>query len=125
VRERAEFLANRAYNNKGCDMTMETSKIHAIATSHADGDEFARDADERCPTLRAISEALAILDAIDQGGLLEAMPEDPTDRARFQTAISLLDIAQQTLRQAVGNPDHLISDECRRNDNGHCAPAFS
>jgi hypothetical protein len=70
-------------------------------------------------------EALAIFDAIDQGGLLEAMPEDPADRARFQTAISLLEIAQQTLREAVGNPDHPISDECRCDGKEHCAPALS
>jgi len=105
-------------------MSMESSKLHAVPPSHADGDEFERESDG-CPTLRAIGEALANFDAIDQGGLLEAMPEDPADRARFQTAISLLEIAQQTLREAVGNPDHPISDECRCDGKEHCAPALS
>ncbi len=105
-------------------MTMESSKIHVITQSHADGDEYAS-SDEGCATLHAISDVLAIFAAIDQGGLLEAMPEAPADRARFQTAISLLDIAHNTLRQAVGNPDHLISDECRCNGKEHCAPRFS
>ena len=105
-------------------MTMETPKIHAIPSTPADGEEFARD-DGGCATLRAISDTLAIFDAIDQGGLLEAMPAAPADRARFQTAISLLNIAQHSLRQAVGNPDHLISDECRCSGKEHCAPRFS
>ena len=104
-------------------MATETSKIHIVSPSHADGDER-ESRSEGCPTLRAISHTLALFDAIDQGGLLEAMPELPADRARFQTAISLLDIMQQRLREAVGNPDHLISDECRCNGKEHCAPRF-
>lgn len=109
---------------KGYNMTLETSKIHVIASSHADGEEFER-SEEGCETLHAISDVLAIFAAIDQGALLEAMPEAPGDRVRFQTAISLLSIAQQTLRRVVGNPDHLISDECRCNGKEHCAPRFS
>jgi len=75
--------------------------------------------------LRAISDVLAIFAAIDHGELLSVLPGNPADRVRFQTAISLLGIAQNTLRQVVGNPDHLISDECRCNGNEHCAPRFS
>jgi len=102
---------------------METPKIHVVSPSHADGDEL-ECSGEGCPTLRAISNTLALFDAIDQGGLLEAMPESPAERARFQTAISLLDIMQRRLRQAVGNPDHLISDECDCHGKEHCAPTF-
>jgi hypothetical protein len=105
-------------------MAMETSKIHAVPSSHADGGTYERDS-EGCATLGAIGDALAIFDAIDQGGLLEATPEDPADQARFQTAITLLDIMQRRLRQAVGNPDHLISGECRCNGKEHCAPRFA
>jgi hypothetical protein len=105
-------------------MTMETSKIHVLTPSHADGDEFERSG-EGCATLHAISDVLAIFAAIDQGELLAVLPEAPADRVRFQTAISLLGIAQNTLRQVVGNPDHLISDECRCNGKEHCAPRFS
>jgi hypothetical protein len=28
------------------------------------------------------------------------------------------------LREVVGNPDHLISDECRCNGKDHCGPRF-
>jgi hypothetical protein len=104
-------------------MATEISKLHAVPPSHADGDEFERESDG-CPTLRAIGDTLAIFDAIDQGGLLGARPQAPADRARFQTAISLLDIMQRRLREAVGNPDHPISDECRCNGKEHCAPRF-
>jgi hypothetical protein len=103
---------------------METSKIHVLTPSHADGEELEHSA-EGCATLRAISEVLAIFAAIDHGELLSVLPEAPADRVRFQTAISLLGIAQNTLRQVVGNPDHLISDECRCNGREHCAPRFS
>jgi hypothetical protein len=89
-------------------MAMETSKIHVLTPSHADGEELERSS-EGCATLRAIGDVLAIFAAIDHGELLSVLPEDPVERARFQTAVSLLDIAQNTLRQLVGNPDHLIS----------------
>ena len=104
-------------------MTMESSKIHVLTPSHADGDEFERH-DEGCATLHAISDVLAIFAAIDHGELLSVLPEAPADRVRFQTAISLLDIAHNRLREAVGNPDHLISDECRCNGKEHCGPRF-
>jgi hypothetical protein len=72
-------------------MIMETSKIHVLTPSHADGEEFERSADG-CATLRAISDVLAIFAAIDHGELLAVLPEAPADRVRFQAAISLLGI---------------------------------
>jgi hypothetical protein len=104
-------------------MTMETSKIHVLVPSYADGDE-SEHTDEGCATLRAINDVLAIFAAIDHGELLSVLPEAPADRAKFQTAISLLDIAHSRLREVVGNPEHLISDECRCNGKDHCGPRF-
>lgn len=102
---------------------MEASKIHVLTPSHADGEE-SECTHEGCATLHAISDVLAIFAAIDHGELLSVLPEAPADRVRFQTAISLLDIAHSKLREVVGNPDHLISDECRCNSKDHCGPRF-
>jgi hypothetical protein len=104
-------------------MVMEPSKLHAVPPSHGDGDEFELESDT-CPTLGAINVALTMLAAINHGELLSALPEDPADRVRHQTAVSMLGIAENALRQAIGNPDHLISDECRCNGKGHCGPRF-
>lgn len=103
-------------------MAIETSNIFEIASRESDDREHAH---ENCEVLRAISDALAILDAIGQGGLFEAMPEAEADRRRFQTGISLLDILEQRLRHAVGDPEHLNSDECRCNGRQLCTPRFT
>jgi hypothetical protein len=98
-------------DNTGLDMAAETTNIFEISSR---GAEEILNRRERCGHLHAIKDALAILDAIGQGGLLEAMPEDEADRARFQTGIRLLDILEQRLRLALENPDALLSDEHRR-----------
>ena len=100
-------------------MTIERSNVFEMP-SRGTGNEEAPQ--EGCQVLRAISDALAILDAIGQGGLLEAFPECDEDHARFRTGIALLDIMERRLREAVGNPDHLISDECR--GHNHCGPRY-
>ena len=51
--------------------------------------------------LTAIREALAMLDAIDLGGLLEALPESEEDRHRHQTGRTLLAMVEERLRRAV------------------------
>jgi len=91
---------------------MEMSNVHTFAARDADTEQH-DPTHESCGALKAIGDALAILDAIDHGGLFEALPEDASDRARFQTGISLLDILEQRLRQATGDPGQIDSDECR------------
>jgi hypothetical protein len=67
--------------------------------------------DEACTMMSAIRDALAILDAIEQGGLFEALPEFDNDRSRHRTGITLIALMEQRLRQAVGNPKRVISGE--------------
>lgn len=50
----------------------------------------------------AIREALTILDAINMGELLDALPESREDRRRHQTGRTLLAMAEERLRRAVG-----------------------
>ncbi len=48
-----------------------------------------------------INDALAILDSIDEGELLSALPEHAEDRRRHQAAITLLTILEERLRRMV------------------------
>jgi hypothetical protein len=54
----------------------------------------------------AVRDALALMEAISQGALLEGPPEDEADFQRFQTGISLLEMAEDILRRAVGKAQH-------------------
>ena len=56
---------------------------------------------ETCVSAKHIREALAIIDAINAGELLAALPALVDDRHRHQTAVSLLDLLERTLRQAL------------------------
>ena len=56
---------------------------------------------ETCIPARQIREALAIIDAINAGELLTALPASVNDYHRHQTAVSLLDLLEKTLRQAL------------------------
>jgi hypothetical protein len=54
----------------------------------------------------AVHDALALIEAISQGALLEAPPESEADFQRFQTGISLLEMAEDILRRAIGKAQH-------------------
>ncbi len=56
---------------------------------------------ETCVLTKHLHEALAILDAINAGELLAAVPVSADDRHRHQTALTLLDLLERTLRQAL------------------------
>jgi hypothetical protein len=50
---------------------------------------------------KPICEALAIIDAINAGELLSALPASVDERHRHQTAVSLLGLLERTLRNAM------------------------
>jgi len=56
---------------------------------------------ETCVSAKHIREALAIIDAINAGELLAALPASVDDRHRHQTAVSLLGLLERTLRNAL------------------------
>ena len=56
---------------------------------------------ETCVSAKHIREALAIIDAINAGELLAALPASVNDRHRHQTAVSLLGLLEKTLRNAL------------------------
>jgi len=60
---------------------------------------------ECCRSSDGIRDALAILDAIEQGGLLEALPELENDRRRHQTASTLLCILKQRLLESISEQE--------------------
>jgi hypothetical protein len=74
-------------------------------------------ADGPCTVTNAIRDALAILDAIGQGGLFEGMPISESERRRHKTGVALLDLLEDRLRQAVGGETHLDSVDCRYGGN--------
>ncbi|MDE2498682.1 MAG: hypothetical protein KGL56_00710 [Alphaproteobacteria bacterium] len=78
---------------------------------------------ETCASAKHIREALAIIDAINAGELLAALPASANERHRHQTAVSLLGIVERTLRDAlnagpaVGQPCHAaINDTLSEQD---------
>jgi hypothetical protein len=56
---------------------------------------------ETCVSAKHIREALAIIDAINAGELLAALPASVDDRHRHQTAVSLLGLLEKTLHNAL------------------------
>jgi hypothetical protein len=56
---------------------------------------------ETCVSAKHIREALAIIDAINAGELLAALPASEGDHHRHQTAVSLLGLLERTLRNAL------------------------
>ncbi|MGA7675389.1 MAG: hypothetical protein WCA78_10145 [Rhizomicrobium sp.] len=56
---------------------------------------------ERCVSAKHIHEALAIIDAINAGELLAALPASANECHRHQTAVSLLGLLEKMLRQAL------------------------
>ncbi len=56
---------------------------------------------ETCVSARRIREALAIINSINAGELLAAMPASAGDRHRHQTAVSLLGLLERTLSGAL------------------------
>jgi hypothetical protein len=56
---------------------------------------------ETCVSAKHIREALAIIDAINAGELLAALPASVDDRHRHQTAVSLLGLLERALRNAL------------------------
>ena len=56
---------------------------------------------ETCASAKHIREALAIIDAVNAGELLAALPASADDRHRHQTAVSLLGLLERTLRDAL------------------------
>ncbi|MBU6296796.1 MAG: hypothetical protein KGJ79_08845 [Alphaproteobacteria bacterium] len=67
---------------------------------------------ETCVSAKHIREALAIIDAINAGELLAALPASASERHRHQTAVSLLSIVERTLRDAL-DAAPAISEPCR------------
>ena len=62
----------------------------------------------------AIHDALAILDAISQGSLFDAVPQTEGERQRLKTGIRLLELLEARLRQAVENEDDPANGPNRR-----------
>jgi len=58
---------------------------------------------ESCVSAKRIREALSIIDAINAGELLGALPAAKADRHRHLTAVSLLDILEKSLRNALSD----------------------
>jgi hypothetical protein len=56
---------------------------------------------ENCVPAKSVREALSILEAINTGELLAALPEHDSDRRRHETAVSLLGLMERTLREAL------------------------
>ena len=56
---------------------------------------------ENCVSAKDVREALSIIDAINAGELLGALPSAEADRHRHQTAVSLLGIIEKCLRNAL------------------------
>jgi hypothetical protein len=70
-------------------------------------------ADRPCAAMNAIREALAILDAIGQGGLFDAMPDSENERRRHATGVTMLELLEDRLRQA--SEAHGEAGDCRCN----------
>lgn len=68
-----------------------------------------------CGVMRAMRDALAILNAIEEGGLLDVLPEHENDRRRHQTGRTMLELLETRLRHAIAVPDGGVSGECRCN----------
>jgi hypothetical protein len=58
---------------------------------------------ENCVSEKLVREALAIVDAINAGELLAALPEGAADRHRHQTAVSLISVLEHLLREALSD----------------------
>ncbi|MGC9953053.1 MAG: hypothetical protein ABSD21_02090 [Rhizomicrobium sp.] len=56
---------------------------------------------ETCVSAKHLREALAIIDAINAGELLAALPASANDCHRHQTAVSLLALLERALRAAL------------------------
>lgn len=69
------------------------------------GPEPMADSDSDSVAFTKVRNALALLNAIDRGQLLGALPEDPGDRDRHNTAVVLLDMAKDML----GDADSLLA----------------
>jgi hypothetical protein len=61
----------------------------------------------------AIRDALAIMDAIGQGGLLEGLPESENERQRHMTGTTLLELLEARLRQALEGEAQWGHMDCR------------
>jgi hypothetical protein len=72
---------------------------------------------ESCASAKHIRDALSIIDAINAGELLAALPASANERHRHQTAVSLLGIVEQTLRDAL-NAVPTVSQTCHATING-------
>lgn len=67
---------------------------------------------ENCVSARHVREALSIIDAINAGELLGALPAAEADRHRHQTAVSLLGIVEKSLRNALSDAP-AMAQPCR------------
>jgi hypothetical protein len=68
--------------------------------------------DGPCAAMSAIRDAIAILDAIGQGGLFEALPESENERRRHVTGTTLLELLETRLRQTVGDDSGSVDCRC-------------
>jgi len=80
-------------------------KLHAVASRE-------RPAEQDCQAMRAIRDALTILSAIEDGALLDALPEFEEDRRRHQTGKSMLDLLRERLRRDF-DEDAIANGRCR------------
>lgn len=69
-----------------------------------------------CASTKHIREALSIIDAINAGELLAALPACANERHRHQAAVSLLGIVERTLRDAL-NAAPTASQTCHTTIN--------
>jgi hypothetical protein len=53
------------------------------------------------PRGKSVRQWLAIVQAINAGELLAALPESPYDRQRHQTAVTLLESLEEQLQEAL------------------------
>jgi len=56
-----------------------------------------------CVAAKHLHEALAIIDAINAGELLAALPASTSDRHRHEVAVALLGLLERTLHAALGD----------------------
>ncbi len=68
---------------------------------------------EHYVSAKFVREALSIIDAINAGELLGALPTAQSDRHRHQTAVSLLGILETSLRNALTDASDMALP-CRR-----------
>jgi len=99
-------------------MTDETTPFRPRIVEHAM-------AFVECGAIERIREGIAILHAIDQGGLLEELPEDAGAQTRHEAAVTMLGILEERLRQALEREGDGGVATCTCKSQQSCRPGDS